>query len=436
MGEVPIGVGVVGLGTIGVGVAQVLREHAADIETRLGGPLSLVHAADLDWETERPVDLSGVKQSRDFRDVIADPNVQIVVELVGGTGVARDIVLAALRAGKRVVTANKALLAHHGAEIYSAAQAAESDILFEASVGGTIPVLRALREGLCADRIEKLHGIVNGTCNYILTRMESEGGSYADSVAQAQTLGYAEPDPTFDVEGIDSAHKLVILLGLALGVDVRLEDIPTRGVTSIEPVDLEYARDFGLRVKLLAIGRRRADGRIEARVEPTLIPIDSVLAGVHGSMNAVEVHGAMSGATLYYGAGAGSRPTASAVVADAMELARGLRAGIGGRVPPLGARKLEAVAPSPLGELESEFYLRFKVRDEPGVLAAITTSLSRFGISIASLHQPERHPSEYVPVVLMTHQARQSALGEAVAEIARSGRTVADTQILRIEREL
>ncbi len=436
MGELPMGVGVVGLGTIGVGVARVLAEHAHDIEARLGFPLVLRHVADLDWDTQRPVDLSGVVCSRDFREVLSDPDVHIVVELVGGTGVAREIVLGALRGGKRVVTANKALLAHHGAEIYAAAEEAGSDILFEASVGGTIPVLRALREGLCADRIEMLQGIVNGTCNFVLSRMENEGGSYAECLTEAQALGFAEPDPTFDVEGIDSAHKLVILLGLALGVDLSLDQIPTRGITKIESIDLEYAREFGLRIKLLAIGKRRRDGSVEARVEPTLIPLDSVLAGVHGSMNAVEVRGVMSGSTLYYGAGAGSLPTASAVVADAMELARGLRAGIGGRVPPLGVPRLRSATPAPRGDLEAEFYVRFSVEDQPGVLAEITGALSRAGISIASVHQPEQHESGCVPVVLVTHRTRQSALEQAISQLSARAHTVAETQILRIEREL
>ena len=425
--------GLVGLGTIGTGVVRVFQEHGPLIEERLGFPLVLTRIADIDLETDRGVSLDGYRLTRDFREVTDAADIDVVIELVGGTGVAREIVSAALAAGKHVVTANKALLAHHGAELYAAAAAAGSEIAFEASVGGTIPVLRALREGLCADRVEALWGIVNGTCNYILSEMDEQGEPYEACLKRAQDLGYAEADPTFDVDGTDSAHKLAILLGLGLGVEVAPTELSTEGIERVAPLDIEYARQFGLRIKLLAMAKLR-DGRVEARVNPTMIPEGSVLGRVAGAMNAVEVQGRMSGSTLYYGAGAGSLPTASAVVADVMEVARTRRHGVHGRVPPLGTQKLRRLPLMREEDLEGEFYLRFSVLDRPGVLAGITSALGARGISIASVLQPERHESEAVPIVIMTHVAKEAALREALAEIGRSGEVNAEPQVIRIER--
>ena len=425
----------VGLGTIGTGVVSVFQEHGSLIDERLGFPLELVGIADIDLERDRGLSLEGYRLTRDWRELVAAADVDIVIELVGGTTVAREIVLAALASGKHVVTANKALLAHHGHEIWAAAREGGAEIAFEASVGGTIPVLRALREGLCADRIDALMGIVNGTCNYILSEMEAHGEPYAACLKRAQDLGLAEADPTFDVNGTDSTHKLAILLGLGLGVQVAPGEIPTEGIERVSALDIEYARQFGLRIKLLALAKLR-DGQVEARVHPTMIPVDSVLATVDGSMNAVEVRGRLSGPTLYYGAGAGSLPTASAVVADAMELARGAHQGVRGRVPPLGTWSLRVLPMLREGDLEGEYYLRFTVLDRPGVLAGITGALGAQGISIASLVQPERHESEAVPVVIMTHAAKEAALRRALAEIARAGEVSAPTQMIRIEREI
>jgi homoserine dehydrogenase len=433
--EAAFGVGLIGLGTVGGGVLRVLRDHGAEIDARLGFPLRLRHVADLELARVQELIPSGVTQSRDWKAVVADPTVDVVVELIGGTGVAREVVLAALAAGKGVVTANKALLARHGREVHQAAERSGSEILFEASVAGTIPVLRALREGLCADRILSIHGIVNGTCNFILTEMNARGESYAACLARAQQLGYAEADPSADVDGGDSAHKLAILLGLALGVRADVEQIPTRGIRSIDPLDLDYARRFGFRIKLLA-SAKRSGGGVEARVEPVMIPEHSVLARIDGSMNALEVRGAFSGPTLYCGAGAGSLPSASAVAADVMELARNRRRGPGIRVPPLGTTELRDAVLRAGGDSEGEFYLRFSVVDEPGVLHAITGVLSGFGISIASILQPERHQERNVPVVIVTHATKESELRSAVAEIERLPSTSAGTQVLRIEREL
>jgi homoserine dehydrogenase len=296
-------------------------------------------------------------------------------------------------------------------------------------------VLRALREGLCADRIESVLGIVNGTCNYILSEMEEQGEPYEACLKRAQDLGYAEADPTFDVNGMDSTHKLAILLGLGFGVRAHPDDIYTEGVERIAPIDIEYAGRFGLRLKLLAIAKIR-DGGVEARVHPTMIPVSSVLAGVSGSMNAVEVRGAMSGPTLYYGAGAGSLPTASAVVADAMELARARRKGAAGRVPPLGTPILRDALLRRIEDLEAEYYLRFSVRDRPGVLSRITGALGERGISIAAMVQPERHEVESVPVVITTHLAKGGELTAALAEIDAMPDVGAPTQVIRIEREI
>ncbi len=425
----------VGLGTIGTGVVSVFQEHGALIDERLGFPLELAAIADIELERDRGVSLDGYRLSGDWRELVASDEIGIVIELVGGTTVAREIVLAALASGKHVVTANKALLAHHGPEIYAAAREAGAEIAFEASVGGTIPVLRALREGLCADRVDALMGIVNGTCNYILSEMETQGEPYAACLKRAQDLGYAEPDPSFDVNGMDSTHKLAILLGLGLGVEVRPDDIATEGIERVSPIDIEYARQFGLRIKLFALAKLH-DGQVEARVHPTMIPVDSVLATVDGSMNAIEARGRMSGPTLYYGAGAGARPTASAVVADAMELARAARHGVKGRVPPLGTWSLRKLPLVPADDLHGEYYLRFTVLDRPGVLAGITGALGAQGISIASLLQPERHASEAVPVVIMTHDAKEAALRRALAEIARAGEVSETTQVIRIERDI
>ncbi len=430
-----VGVGLVGFGTVGSGVVRLLHEHQALVDERLGAALRLVRVADVDLERDRGVPLEGIRLGRDWRELVADPAVEIVVELVGGTGVAREVIVGALSAGKSVVTANKALLAHFGPELYELANARGVDVAFEASVAGTIPVLRALREGLCADRIDSVHGIVNGTCNSILTSMDLEGEPYAVCLKRAQEQGLAEADPSFDVLGTDSAHKLAILSALAFGVQAPPSEIYTEGIAQLAPVDLEFARRFGFRIKLLAIAKRGPDG-VEARVHPTMIPETSLLAGVSGAMNAVEIRGRFSGPTVYYGAGAGALPTASAVVADLMELARALARGVAGRVPPLGVPKPRRAALRRLEDLDGEFYLRFSVLDRPGVLARLAGALGRRGISIASLEQPSRREAEAVPIVMTTHLAKEGELRAALAEIHAQGDVVAPTQVIRIEREI
>lgn len=435
MAERAIRVGLVGMGTIGTGVVRLLQENGALIRERLGVPLELVSVADIDLERDRGVSLSSYRATTRWREIVEDPSIDLVVELIGGTKVAREVVLSALGAGKGVVTANKALLAHHGDEVYALARSKGADIAFEASVGGTIPVLRALREGLAADRLESVLGIVNGTCNFILTRMEATGSTYAQALHEAQEFGYAEADPTFDVDGTDSAHKLAILLGLAFGVRVKPGDFAVEGISRISPLDIRYAKRMGFRIKLLAVGKRTEVG-LEAHVHPTMIPERSVLAQVDGSMNAIEVRGRMSGPTLYYGAGAGALPTASAVVSDLMELARNRLVGATRRVPPLGTPELRTEDLRASGDLEGEFYLRLFARDVPGVLAHIAGALGGRGISIASVLQEEPESADAVPIVITTHTARQLALEEALAEIESMEQVSSPVQRIRIEREI
>jgi homoserine dehydrogenase len=353
MAERALRVGLVGFGTIGTGLVRAFQSHGALVNERHGFPLELARIADIDLERDRGVPVGAYRLSRDWRELVDDPSIDLVVELVGGTRVAKEVVLAALDAGKHVVTANKALLATHGPEIYALAASKGTEIAFEASVGGTIPVLRALREGLCADRILSLHGIVNGTCNYILTEMEANGEPYEACLKRAQDLGYAEPTELTSTGRLRA--QVMILVGRP-SARVAPDDFP-EGHPPDVPADVEFARRIGFRIKLLAVAKRGANG-IEARVHPTMIPQAAVLAGVRGSMNAIEARGELSGPTLYYGAGAGPLPTASAVLADLMELARARRLGVTGRVPPLGTPEPRDAVLCPRASA-GEFYVRF-----------------------------------------------------------------------------
>jgi homoserine dehydrogenase len=437
-----IGVGLIGLGTIGTGVARVLRDNAGVITERLGFPLRLIRVADLDLERDRGVDLSGVRFDSDSDGLIADPAVDIVVELIGGYGAARSLMLRALAGRKHVVTANKALLAVHGKEIFEAAAAAGVDVAFEASVGGGIPILRSMREGLSANRIDSVHGIVNGTTNYILSEVEASGEPPEVVLKRAQELGYAEADPSFDVDGVDAAHKLTILASMAFGAELTYKDIPTEGIRSLVPLDFEAAQQFGYRIKLLAIAKSRREGgeeRLEVRVHPTLIPASSLLAKVDGAMNAIAVHGNAVGRTLFYGAGAGELPTASAVVADLMEIAREIRRGSAGRVAPLSylPESLRKKPLVPLGDLHGRAYLCFTAEDRPGVLGQIATGLGEHGIGIESLIQ-QRVPAQAgaVPIVVLTHPAREGSLRRALERIDALPGVRARTRLLRIEEDL
>ena len=438
-----VGIGLVGLGTIGAGVVKLLQRNGPVIAERLGFPLRLVRVADLDTARARDVDLSAVRFDADTEGLLSDPAVSIVVELIGGYDAARRLILRAIENGKHVVTANKALLAAHGKEIFDAAARRGVDVAFEASVGGGIPILRSVREGLAANRIRSIHGIINGTTNYVLTEMERTGEPFETVLGRAQRLGYAEADPSLDIDGIDAAHKLTLLVAMAFGAELTHKEIPTEGIRWLTPLEFASARELGYRIKLLGVAKAREgpDGaeRIEARVHPTMIPSSSLLASVDGAMNAIAVCGDAVGPTLFYGAGAGELPTASAVVADVMEIAREIRRGTAGRVAPLSYLP-EALRPKPLvplGELEGRVYLRFTALDRAGVLSRITGVLGENGIGIESVLQKGRgHATASVPVVVMTHPAREAAVRRALDAIDRLSEVTAPTLLLRIEEEL
>ncbi len=414
----PINVGLIGFGTVGEGVVRLLTERPELLSRRLGVPLVLKRVADIDPARPRKLSLPpGVFTDRN-QDILDDPEIDIVVELIGGTTAARDLVLAAISRGKHVVTANKALLALHGNELFAAAAASQVEVAFEASVCGGIPIILALRQGLAANRIQEMLGILNGTANYILTRMSEEGSSFDQALQEAQARGYAEADPTLDVEGVDAAHKLAILMALAYGARVDFEAVSVEGISGLEPLDLQFAREFGYVIKLLAI-TRNSDGALEARVHPTLIPRDHMLANVGGAMNAVYITGDAVGPILLYGQGAGMMPTASAVVSDILDLARNLSLGLKRRVPPLGAgNALETRRPiKPLEEVVTNYYFRFAALDRPGVLSQISGVLGRHHISIAAVIQKGREVRGAVPIVMITHEAREADVRQALKEI-------------------
>ena len=439
-----VGVGLIGFGTIGTGVVKVLRDNASVIEQRLGCELRLVRIADLDLDTDRGVDLSGIRFDADASALIADPDVQIVIELIGGYDVPRKFILEALASGKHVVTANKAMLALHGREIFGAASAAGREIAFEAAVGGGIPILRSLREGLAANQIESVLGILNGTTNYMLGEMESTGEDFDVVLKRAQELGYAEADPSFDVDGIDAAHKLALLTTMAFGAELTFEEIPTEGIRQLSPLDFELAAEFGYRIKLLGIARchRAADGgeRIEVRVQPTMVPASSLLAKVEGAMNAVEVRGNAVGPTFYYGAGAGEMPTASAVVADLMEIAREIRRGGSGRVAPLSylPEHIEAKPIMPDREISGRAFLRLTARDHPGILGLISSALGEEGVGLESILAREQAglSTGLISVIALTRVATEQALRRALEQISSLSDISGSPRLIRIEEEV
>ncbi|MFN8545683.1 MAG: homoserine dehydrogenase [Candidatus Binatia bacterium] len=433
----PVRVGLIGFGTIGTGVIKVLRTHRAEIARRAGRPIEIAAIADLDVRTDRGVVARPARLTTDAMSVINDPDLAIVIELIGGYEPARRFVLGAIRAGKDVVTANKALLAVHGEEIVAEAERHGVRLGFEASVGGGIPILRTIKEGLAGDRTVAVYGIVNGTCNHILTTMTREGRGFDDVLAEAQQLGLAEADPAADVDGIDSAHKLTLLTTLAFGVRPRFRDIPTEGIRHVDAVDIAFARELGYTIKLLAIAKEGRDG-IEARVHPTMIPNGHLLADVSGNFNAIFVRGAALGPTMYYGQGAGSMPTATAVVADLIAAVRDRQVGPHVRIPPWGVPQaaLRTAVIRRLADLESEYYLRFMALDRPGVLARIAGVLGKFEISIASVIQKERRAGTTVPIVIRTHRARERNLARALGQIGRLSAVRGRPVCIRIEDQL
>jgi len=432
-----IKIGLLGFGTIGAGVVKLLNNNSSLIEEKSGARISIKSIADLDITSDRGVSVEGIHLTRNADEILTDPEISVVIELIGGYEPARSFALKAIAHGKHLVTANKALLAVHGEEIYAAARANGVEVLFEAAVGGGIPVLSAIKGNMAANRFSTVLGIVNGTCNYILTRMTQEGADFADVLKSAQELGYAEADPTFDIEGVDTAHKLCLLLSLCFGTRVNLKDIYSEGITSISSEDVDFAKSFGYHIKLLAIGKMQ-DGQIEARVHPTMIPTDYPLADVHGVFNAIRLTGDFVGPVMFYGRGAGMDATASAVIGDVVDLCRNLSVGISRRCAPLGYLddKVAGLAIKPIGDIVSKYYIRFQAIDRPGVLARIAGALGARGISIASMVQSARSKNDTVPIVIVTHDAREEDIRRALAEIDAFDVIREKSNFIRIEDNL
>ncbi len=429
----PVKVGLLGLGTVGGGTHQVLMRNAEEINRRAGRRIEVVSAAVR--HPERHVDVV-LPLATDPFDLVRDPEIDIVVELIGGIEPARQLILEAIAQGKHVVTANKALVALHGNEIFAAAHQQGVMVAFEAAVAGGIPIIKALREGLAGNQIEWLAGIINGTSNFILTEMRDKGRDFADVLAEAQALGYAETDPTFDIEGIDAAHKLTILASIAFGIPLAFDKVYTEGIAHVSREDVQYAEEFGYRIKHLGIARRVAEG-IELRVHPTLIPERRLIANVNGVMNAILVKGDAVGSTLYYGAGAGAEPTASAVVADLVDVVRTLTADPGNRVPHLAfqADHITDLPLLPIDQVVTAYYLHMQAEDRPGVMAEITGVLADQGISIEALIQKESAPgSTIVPVIMLTHRVREERLVRAVEQIEAMVAITGTVTRIRLER--
>lgn len=429
----PARIGICGLGTVGSGTVNVMMRNCEEIAARCGRPLEIVQ---IGARRDNPAcDTSTLNVSREIFDVAANPDVDILVELIGGTTVARELVLTAIQNGKHIVTANKALIAEHGNELFAAAADKGVTIAYEAAVAGGIPIIKSLREGLAGNRIQWLAGIINGTGNYILTEMREKGRSFAEALSQAQELGYAEADPTFDVEGIDAAHKLVIMASLAFAIPLAFDKVYTEGISGVTSEDIRYADELGYRIKHLGIARRTEQG-VELRVHPTLIPERRLIANVNGVMNAVLVNGDAVGPTLYYGAGAGDEATASAVIADIVDVARTLEAAPDQRVPISGvaAGAQNGGQVLPMDEVVTSYYLRISAHDKPGVMSQVARICSDQGISIEALIQHEPADGEaLVPVVILTSRAKEARLREAVAEIEALDTVEGDVVRIRVE---
>ncbi len=415
----PIKVGLLGIGTVGGGTFQVLRRNQEEIRGRAGRGIEIAMVADLDVERARSIVGDACTVVGDAREVIANPEIDIVVELIGGYGIARTLVLDAIKAGKHVVTANKALLAVHGSEIFAAAREQGVMVAFEAAVAGGIPIIKALREGLTANRIEWIAGIINGTTNFILSEMRSKGLDFGTVLKEAQRLGYAEADPTFDIEGVDAAHKATIMSAIAFGIPVQFDQAHVEGITALQATDIKYAEQLGYRIKLLGIARRRENG-IELRVHPTLIPAGRLIANVEGAMNAVLVQADAVGTTLYYGKGAGAEPTASAVIADLVDITRLATADPDHRVPHLAFQPdaMNDTPILPMDQVQTAFYLRLRVADQAGVLSSITTILAEHEISIDAVLQRESAEGEsQTDLIILTHDTREGRMREALARM-------------------
>jgi homoserine dehydrogenase len=432
----PVKVGLLGLGTVGGGTVNVLRRNAEEITRRAGRGIQVVHAAARDLSKSRICNYEGIRLTAHPVEVVENPDIEIIVELIGGVDIARDLVNRAIANGKHVVTANKALIARHGNEIFAAARDQGVMVAFEAAVAGGIPIIKAIREGLAGNRIEWLAGIINGTGNFILTEMRDKGRDFADVLAEAQRLGYAEADPTFDVEGIDAAHKLTILAAIAFGIPLQFDKVYTEGITRITREDVNYAEQLGYRIKHLALARRTIKG-IELRVHPTLIPYRRLIANVDGVMNAIVVTGDAVGPTLYYGAGAGAEPTASAVVADLVDVVRALTSDPENRVPHLAFQPdaLSDFPILPMEEVETAYYLRMQATDRPGVLADVTRILADHSISIEAILQKEPVAGmSSVSVIILTQRVLERQMNQAVARIQALDTISGEVTRIRLEQ--
>jgi homoserine dehydrogenase len=415
----PIQVGLLGIGTVGSGVFKVLQRNQSEIMRRAGRGIEIHTVADLNVERAKALVGNSARVVADANQVVTNPDIDIVVELIGGYGIAKELVLKAIAHGKHVVTANKALLATHGNEIFAAASAKGVMVAFEAAVAGGIPVIKALREGLTANRIEWIAGIINGTTNFILSEMRSKGLSFAHVLKQAQELGYAEADPTFDIEGIDAAHKLTIMSAIAFGIPVQFDKAYVEGITQLTPEDIRYAEELGYRIKLLGITRRTPQG-VELRVHPTLVPAKHLIANVEGVMNSVLAKGDAVGQTLYYGPGAGSEPTASAVIADLVDVTRLHTADPEHRVPHLAFQPeaLSDLPILPMTAVATNYYLRLRVANQPGVMADITRIMADAGISIDALLQKEPAEGEnQADIIILTHTTTEGVMNGAIAKV-------------------
>jgi homoserine dehydrogenase len=431
-----INVGLLGCGTVGTGFAKILIENKDLIRSRVGADLNLKRVADIDFQRDRGIQFDEGVFTTDAFKVVEDPEIDIVVEMIGGEDVAKDLILKAIDNNKNVVTANKALLANHGNTVFKAATKRGVDLGFEASVGGCIPIIKSLRESLVGNHIKSMAGILNGTCNYILSKCTEDGGSFEDVLSEAQEKGFSEADPTLDIEGIDTAHKLAILTSLAYGMEIIFEDIYIEGISNITPMDIQFAEQFGYKIKLLAISKDMGNA-VEARVHPTMIPFDNMLSSVSGVLNAITISGDAIGDMMLYGYGAGMMPTGSAVVSDTVDIARNILSGTNQRVPLLSyqmdyIRKIPIIS---IEEISTHYYFRFLAFDQPGVLSKISGILGDNEISIKSVHQKGRKTDGSVPVVMVTHLAKEAGVQKALSEISDLD-IVSDRPVLiRIEDE-
>ncbi|MCD6585341.1 MAG: homoserine dehydrogenase [Desulfobacteraceae bacterium] len=429
-----IKVGILGLGTVGTGIAKIIYDNAELITSRLGAKLTLKKAADIDLKTDRGINFDDGILTDDAFKVVNDPEIDIVIEMIGGETIAKDLIIKAIDNGKHIVTANKALLASHGNMLFKAAAEKGVSIAFEPSVGGCMPIIKTIRESLVGNHIQSISGILNGTCNYILSKITSEGAAFEDALTEAQAEGFAEADPTLDIEGYDTAHKLAILSSIAYGAEINLKDIYVEGITNITAMDIEFANQCGYTIKLLAI-TKLTENAIDARVHPTMIPFSNPLSNVNGSLNAVTIAGDAVGNMMLYGHGAGMMPTASAAISDTIDIARDLLNGIHTRVPMLSFKmdKIKKIPTQPIDEISTFYYIRFSALDQPGVLSKLSGILGDHKISIKSVHQTERKSNGAVPIFMLTHLAKEAEIQKALSKISSLDIITDAPSLIRIE---